>query len=63
MSLKLEPDLIQLGRRLKRDFRKVSESVKNLIDKELKQFQANGQMVIEGHSLDSDNIKVSGHVL
>ena len=62
MSLKAEPDPIRLGRRLKGDFKKVSERVKNLTDEELRQFQANGQMVVEGHALDSDDIKVSGCV-
>ena len=62
VSLKAEPDPIRLGRRLKGDFKKVSERVKNLTDEELRQFQANGEMVVEGHTLDSDDVKVGGRV-
>ena len=63
VSLKAEPDPIRLGRRLKGDFKKVAERVKNLTDEELRQFQTTGEMVVEGHTLDSDDINVGGHVL
>ena len=62
VSLKAEPDPNRVGKRLKGDFKKVSEKVKNLADEELRQFEATGEIVVEGYTLDSDDIKVGGRV-
>lgn len=60
-GLKLKADLSyqRLGQRLKQDFRKVQEAVKTVSEEDLKEFQRTGKIVIAGHELDSEDMKVN----
>ncbi len=53
-----EPDNERLGKRLKGDFKKVSTGIKALTSQQLVTLQTEGAVVIEGHTLSVDDIKV-----
>jgi isoleucyl-tRNA synthetase len=58
VSLKAEADSTRLGKRLKGDFMKVSEKVKKLSEEEIRVFNDKGEMVVEGHALTKEDIKI-----
>lgn len=59
VSLKAEPDHVILGKRLKRDFKKVSEAIRQLTDKQLQEFRSKGEIVVEGHTLTEGDLRLS----
>ena len=54
-----DPESDRLGKRLKGDFKKVAPAIKALTSKALYELQAKGEIVIEGHTLTTEDIKVS----
>lgn len=58
VKLQGEPDSDRLGKRLKADFRKVAPAVKALSTQQLEEFQEKGEIVVEGHTLTSKDIRV-----
>jgi len=60
-GLKLKADLVfqRLGQRLKQDFKKVQQAIKDVSEDELKEFQKTGKLVVAGHELDSEDVKVN----
>ena len=48
----------RLGKRLKGDFKKVSQSVATMTTQQLEEFLKAGQVTLEGHTLTVEDIKV-----
>jgi len=59
LKLKADLDFQRLGKRLKQDFKKVQQAIKNVSEEELKKFQLSGKLVLCGHTLDADDVKVN----
>ncbi|KAM9206671.1 isoleucine--tRNA ligase, cytoplasmic isoform 2-T2 [Dugong dugon] len=58
IRLRAEPDHMVLGKRLKGAFKAVMTSIKQLSDEELELFQKNGTIVVEGHELHKEDIRL-----
>ncbi|OWK07178.1 IARS, partial [Cervus elaphus hippelaphus] len=54
----IEPDHMVLGKRLKGAFKMVMTSIKQLSNEELERFQENGTIVVEGHELHEEDIRL-----
>ena len=53
-----DPDSERLGKRLKGDLKRVAPAIKALSSQQLYQFQAKGEVIVEGHTLTTQDIKV-----
>ena len=51
-------DSDRLGKRLKGDFKKVSQGVAAMTSQQLEEFMKAGQVAVEGHTLTLEDIKV-----
>jgi len=58
IRLRAEPDHMVLGKRLKGAFRAVMTSIKQLSSEELERFQDSGTIVVEGHELHEEDIRL-----
>uniref|UniRef100_F7HK61 Isoleucine--tRNA ligase, cytoplasmic n=1 Tax=Callithrix jacchus TaxID=9483 RepID=F7HK61_CALJA len=58
IRLRAEPDHMVLGKRLKGAFKAVMTSIKQLSSEELEQFQKTGTIVVEGHELHDEDIRL-----
>uniref|UniRef100_A0A2K5Z204 Isoleucine--tRNA ligase, cytoplasmic n=1 Tax=Mandrillus leucophaeus TaxID=9568 RepID=A0A2K5Z204_MANLE len=58
IRLRAEPDHMVLGKRLKGAFKAVMTSIKQLSNEELEQFQKTGTIVVEGHELHDEDIRL-----
>ncbi|XP_058997292.1 isoleucine--tRNA ligase, cytoplasmic [Mustela lutreola] len=58
IRLRAEPDHMVLGKRLKGAFRAVMTSIKQLCSEELERFQESGTIVVEGHELHEEDIRL-----
>jgi len=60
-GLKLKADLVfqRVGQRLKQDFKKVMEAIKTVPEEDLKEFQKTGKLVVCGHELSAEDVKVN----
>lgn len=58
VTLCAEPNNERLGKRLKDDFKKTGPAVKALTSEQLIQFQQRSEIIVEGHVLTADDIKV-----
>ncbi|XP_073084971.1 isoleucine--tRNA ligase, cytoplasmic isoform X2 [Manis javanica] len=58
IRLRAEPDHVVLGKRLKGAFKAVMASIRQLSSEELEQFQESGTIVVEGHELHSEDIRL-----
>ena len=54
-----QADSDRLGKRLKGDFKKVSQAVAAMTGQQLEEFLKAGQVTLEGHTLTSEDVKVS----
>jgi isoleucyl-tRNA synthetase len=53
-----KPDLPTLGKRLKKDFAKVSKAIQALSHEQIKSFQESGKLEIEGHVITSEELLI-----
>ncbi|KFO20772.1 Isoleucyl-tRNA synthetase, cytoplasmic [Fukomys damarensis] len=58
IRLRAEPDHMVLGKRLKGAFKSVMTAIKQLKSEELEQFQKTGSIVVEGHELHAEDIRL-----
>uniref|UniRef100_A0ABI7X1Z1 isoleucine--tRNA ligase n=1 Tax=Felis catus TaxID=9685 RepID=A0ABI7X1Z1_FELCA len=58
IRLRAEPDHMVLGKRLKGAFRAVMTAIKQLSSEELERFQETGTIVVEGHELHEEDIRL-----
>ncbi|XP_066224460.1 isoleucine--tRNA ligase, cytoplasmic [Saccopteryx leptura] len=58
IGLRAEPDHMILGKRLKGAFKAVMTAIKQLSSEELEQFQKRGTIVVEGHELHEEDIRL-----
>ncbi|GAB1298166.1 Isoleucine--tRNA ligase, cytoplasmic [Apodemus speciosus] len=58
IRLRAEPDHMVLGKRLKGAFKAVMVAIKQLSSEELEQFQKSGSIVVEGHELHEEDIRL-----
>ncbi|XP_004870143.1 isoleucine--tRNA ligase, cytoplasmic isoform X3 [Heterocephalus glaber] len=58
IRLRAEPDHMVLGKRLKGAFKAVMMAIKQLNGEELEQFQKSGSIVVEGHELREEDIRL-----
>uniref|UniRef100_A0A8D1GXQ0 Isoleucine--tRNA ligase, cytoplasmic n=1 Tax=Sus scrofa TaxID=9823 RepID=A0A8D1GXQ0_PIG len=58
IHLRAEPDHMVLGKRLKGAFKMVMTSIKQLSSEELEWFQESGTIVVEGHELHEEDIRL-----
>nr|XP_055165926.1 isoleucine--tRNA ligase, cytoplasmic isoform X1 [Nyctereutes procyonoides] len=58
IRLRAEPDHMVLGKRLKGAFRAVMAAIKQLSSEELERFQESGTIVVEGHELHEEDIRL-----
>nr|XP_060465632.1 isoleucine--tRNA ligase, cytoplasmic [Panthera onca] len=58
IRLRAEPDHMVLGKRLKGAFRVVMTAIKQLSSEELERFQETGTIVVEGHELHEEDIRL-----
>nr|KAF6484904.1 hypothetical protein HJG63_006536 [Rousettus aegyptiacus] len=58
IRLRAEPDHMVLGKRLKGAFKAVMTSIKQLSSEELEQFQKTGTIVVGGHELHEEDIRL-----
>eukprot|EP00794_Sanderia_malayensis_P007539 gene7540-8376_t len=59
LKLRADADFQILGRRLKGDFKKVLEALKDVKEEELKQFQEIGKLTVAGHELSGTDLKLN----
>lgn len=59
LKLRADADFQILGRRLKGDFKKVLDALKDVNEDQLKKFQEEGKLVVAGHELSGDDIKLN----
>ena len=59
VSLKAEPDHLLLGKRLKGDFKKVTQSIRQLTDAQLVKYRDSGEIVVDGHTLGDKDLRLS----
>ncbi|KAL6075343.1 hypothetical protein STEG23_005293, partial [Scotinomys teguina] len=58
IRLRAEPDHMVLGKRLKGAFKAVMMAIKQLSSEELEQFQKSGSIVVEGHELHEEDLRL-----
>ncbi|KAK2874542.1 hypothetical protein Q8A67_021695 [Cirrhinus molitorella] len=58
IRLRAEPDHMVLGKRLKGAFKSVTSSIKELKSEELENFQRTGSIVVDGHELHEDDLRL-----
>ncbi|XP_040853139.1 isoleucine--tRNA ligase, cytoplasmic isoform X4 [Ochotona curzoniae] len=58
IRLRAEPDHMVLGKRLKGAFKTVMASIRQLSDEALQQFQKTGTIVVEGHELHEEDLRL-----
>ncbi|TRY85096.1 hypothetical protein DNTS_023042 [Danionella cerebrum] len=58
IRLRAEPDHMVLGKRLKAAFKSVTASIKELKSQELESFQRTGVMVVDGHELHEEDLRL-----
>ncbi|XP_077985706.1 isoleucine--tRNA ligase, cytoplasmic-like isoform X2 [Glandiceps talaboti] len=58
VHLRAEPDFMVLGKRLKADIKVVAKAIRELSDAQLEDFQKSGEMIIEGHTITSDDVRI-----
>ncbi|XP_072027331.1 isoleucine--tRNA ligase, cytoplasmic-like [Amphiura filiformis] len=58
VSLRAEPDHMILGKRLKSDFKTVSEAIRKLTDAQLQKFRASGEIEVLGHKLGEEDLRL-----
>ncbi|KAI7795335.1 isoleucine--tRNA ligase, cytoplasmic [Triplophysa rosa] len=58
IRLRAEPDHMVLGKRLKGAFKSVTASIKELKSEELEAFQRTGSIVVEGHELHEEDLRL-----
>jgi len=59
LKLKADLDFKRVGPRLKGDFKKVQQAIAGVPEEELKEFQKTGKLVVAGHELDAEDVKVN----
>ncbi|KAK7915933.1 hypothetical protein WMY93_011694 [Mugilogobius chulae] len=57
-SSEAEPDHMVLGKRLKGAFKSVTASIKSLSNEQLEAFQKTGSIVVDGHELHEDDLRL-----
>ena len=62
VPLQAEPDNMKLGKRLKGDFKAVAPAIKKLTNEQLEEFQEKGEIVVLGHTLSREDLKVSREI-
>ncbi|XP_073681649.1 isoleucine--tRNA ligase, cytoplasmic-like [Garra rufa] len=58
IRLRAEPDHMVLGKRLKGAFKSVTASIKELKSEELENFQRTGTIIVDGHELHEDDLRL-----
>uniref|UniRef100_A0A8C4EU15 Isoleucine--tRNA ligase, cytoplasmic n=1 Tax=Dicentrarchus labrax TaxID=13489 RepID=A0A8C4EU15_DICLA len=58
IRLRAEPDHMVLGKRLKGAFKAVTASIKELTSEQLEAFQKTGSIVVDGHELHEDDLRL-----
>ena len=58
VQLRGDPDSERLGKRMKADFKMVAPAIKALTNQQLNEFQEKGEIVVLGHMLTLEDIKV-----
>ncbi|XP_073681648.1 isoleucine--tRNA ligase, cytoplasmic-like [Garra rufa] len=58
IRLRAEPDHMVLGKRLKGAFKSVTASIKELKSEELENFQRTGSIIVDGHELHEDDLRL-----
>uniref|UniRef100_A0A646QD90 Isoleucine--tRNA ligase, cytoplasmic n=1 Tax=Hemiscolopendra marginata TaxID=943146 RepID=A0A646QD90_9MYRI len=58
IQMRAEPDHKTLGARLRADFKKVTQAIKQLPDEEIQQYLANGSLDILGHTIGPDELRI-----
>ncbi|XP_056323782.1 isoleucine--tRNA ligase, cytoplasmic [Danio aesculapii] len=58
IRLRAEPDHMVLGKRLKGAFKSVTASIKELKNEELEEFQKTGCIVVDGHDLHEEDLRL-----
>ncbi|XP_032893153.1 isoleucine--tRNA ligase, cytoplasmic [Amblyraja radiata] len=58
IRLKAEPDNMVLGKRLKGAFKSVAAAIKGLQSVQLEEFQKSGSIIVEGHELHEEDLRL-----
>jgi len=58
VNVRADPDRDRLGKRLRGDMGKVSKAIKELSHDQIRAFQQDGRIDVEGHTLTSEDLKV-----
>lgn len=58
IRLRAEPDHMVLGKRLKGAFKSVTASIKSLSNEQLEAFQKTGSIVVDGHELHEEDLRL-----
>ncbi|EFN83482.1 isoleucine--tRNA ligase, cytoplasmic [Harpegnathos saltator] len=58
VTLRAEPDHKILGARLKGEFKRVTQAIKELTDEQLRRFVDTKEIVVEGHSLEPQDLRL-----
>ncbi|PKU28253.1 hypothetical protein llap_21443 [Limosa lapponica baueri] len=58
VRLRAEPDHMVLGKRLKGAFKLVTAAIKELKSEQLEKFQETGTIVVEGHELHGEDLRL-----
>uniref|UniRef100_A0AAV2M480 Isoleucine--tRNA ligase, cytoplasmic n=1 Tax=Knipowitschia caucasica TaxID=637954 RepID=A0AAV2M480_KNICA len=58
IRLRAEPDHMVLGKRLKAAFKSITTSIKSLSNEQLEAFQKTGSIVVDGHELHEDDLRL-----
>lgn len=58
VTLRAEPDHKTLGARLKGEFKSVMQGIKELSDEQLQQFVARREIIIQGHKLEEQDLRL-----
>ncbi|XP_043933338.1 isoleucine--tRNA ligase, cytoplasmic isoform X1 [Protopterus annectens] len=58
IRLRAEPDHMVLGKRLKGAFKSVMGAIKELTNEQLENFQSTGSIVVEGHELHEEDLRL-----
>lgn len=58
VKLRAEPDHKTLGARLKGDFKRVAQAIKELTDEQLRKFVDTKEIVVEGHILEPQDLRL-----
>uniref|UniRef100_A0A3Q3AFX2 isoleucine--tRNA ligase n=1 Tax=Kryptolebias marmoratus TaxID=37003 RepID=A0A3Q3AFX2_KRYMA len=58
IRLRAEPDHMVLGKRLKGGFKAVTASIKELTNEQLEAFQKTGSIVVDGHELHEEDLRL-----